>query len=96
MGCLLNHVNSFLASLLNRSVTGLGSVRDNCVDIICNKDISMSVLVSQHFFIVLFRNIMHSSACTLLLWLYDDDTACQMLSFLWKFSNISEIKFVPV
>ena len=41
-------------------------------------------------------NLMYVTSCKLLWWLYDDDTACQLLSILQKFSNVSEIKSVPV
>ena len=46
------------------------------------------------FFIVHFMNVLHASTCPLLWGLYDDNTACHNLSFLQRFLNLSEIKFV--
>ena len=71
---------------------GLGSPGSSRVDLICNKAICMSNLVSIHFLIVCFINFMHSSTCPLLCWWYDNDTACSMFRFLLKLLNLSEIK----
>ena len=80
MGDLLNAGNRPLANLLNRSRDWLGSQGLTGINLICNK-----------FFIVLFMNLMQNSTCPLFWWLYDEDSACQMPSFLQKFSN-----FMPV
>ena len=60
IGYLLNLGNSPLASLLNRNVAGPGRLGIIGVDFICNKNINMSALVSYHFFIVLYMNLMHA------------------------------------
>ena len=70
----LSHNTSFLlnlgsmpfVSLLNRSVAGMGSPGLTSVDLICNKAMYMSVLVSKHLFMVLLTNFIHDSACPLL------------------------------
>ena len=56
----------------------------------------MSVLVSMHFLIVYFMNVMHASTCSLLWWWYDDDVACSMFRILHNCLNISETKLLPV
>ena len=66
MDSLLNLGNMVLASLLNRTMARLGNLGFISVDLICNKDICLSVLISWHFFIVIFTNLIHVSACPLL------------------------------
>ena len=90
---LQNFANRSFASLLKSSVEEVGSLQLIVFDLICNKDIYMSALVSYHF--DLLMNVKHASACPLLQWLYNDDTACQMLSFMYNVSNISKMTFVP-
>ena len=82
------------AGLLNRSVARLGKPGIISVDLICNKEIYMSVLVSKHFFMVLFYKH-YASTSPLLWWLYDDCTVWCMPSPLQKFLNFSDMKFVP-
>ena len=86
---LLNLDNKTLVSLLNRIMALLGNSGLTGVDLICKK-----ALLLQHFFFLLFVNLMLVSACPSLWCLYDD-TACHILSFLHKFLSFSEIKFVP-
>ena len=74
MDGLLNLSNMPFASVLNRNVAGPGSLRLIVVGLICNNNILYSI------FIVLFTNLMYASVYPLLWWLYDDDSACQMLS----------------
>ena len=65
VGGLLKFGHRPLASLLNRSMAGLGSLGHIAFGLICNKDIYLSELVHS-IFIVLFMNLMHASACPLL------------------------------
>ena len=55
-----------LIGQLNISVAGLGSPGPNGDDLICNKAICGSDLVSKHFFSVCFISLMHASTCPLL------------------------------
>ena len=48
-----------------------------------------------HFFMVFLTNILHACAYLLLWLLHDVSIAWHMLSCLQKFSNLSEIKFLP-
>ena len=41
-------------------------------------------------------NLIHASLCSLVWWLYGNDTAGLMLSFMQESLNICEIKFVSV
>ena len=71
--------NNPLSSLLSRSMAGLVSSGLIDVNLICNKDIYRSTVVSYNFFTVLFRNLMF--VCPLVWLLYKDDTECQILNF---------------
>ena len=86
---LLNLGSIHLDGLLNKSMTGLGSLRLNSV--IYNKYIHTYIIITFiALFMVFFTNFMNASACTLLWWLYGDDTVnCQVTSggffeFLWQ------------
>ena len=69
---------------LSRSTARLGNPGLISVDLSCNKDIyiSFSFLV---FFLGSFDNFMHTSAHSLFLWLYYDDTSSCMPWHLQKF-----------
>ena len=94
MGGLLNPGNRTLVSMLNKSMTG--SVVSGFLALMLS---AINMYICQqyfiyHFFIVPFMQLIQSSACLLLWWLYDD-AACQMSTFLQKFIKFSKLQCVP-
>ena len=65
MGGLLSLDCMLLDTLLDKGVAVISSLRLIAVDVICNKDIYVSALVSCHFH-GFFLNGMHASACPVL------------------------------
>ena len=81
-----------LIGQLDSSIAGFGSPGPSGVDLICNKAICGSDVMSKHFMSVCLINLIHTSTSPLLWWWYDDDTACTVLTFLQNALNLSEIK----
>ena len=84
-----------LIEWLNNSFAGLCNPGPCRIDLICDKAICISDLISIHFVIVSFINLMHASTCPLLWWWYDNGTACSMFMPWQNLLNSSEIKLPP-
>ena len=77
MDGLLNLGSGPLSVLLNGSMVSLGCPGLIDVNLMCNKEIYVSISFIT-FFIFLIMNFINGSACPLLGWLFDDHTACHM------------------
>ena len=76
--------------MIDNKVTELGSPGSSGVALLCNKVIWMSVLVSVHFLIVHFMNLMYTSTCAMLWWWYDEYVSCSVVRCLQNCLNIPE------
>ena len=89
IGSLFVFGNRVLIVLLNRSVAVLGGPVPIDIDLIGNKARIMSSLLSRHFLMVHFMNILHASTSPLHWWWCDEVMACsvqlpeRLSKFVW-------------
>ena len=95
-GSIMVLIIFFVYLFIDSSVAGQGSFGPSRVDLIYNRAICLSDLLSKYFLTFYLKNLVHVSTCLLLWWWHDDDAACSVFRFLQNVLNLYEIKLPPV